>query len=156
MDINQLKAYIHKNFVISEYLTSEEMQSYMDDAINDINNALQATFPTFSEWPKYVEIYNMAHVDSFLDNAVYTAFPKRYLQNVVAVGAALKFFTNDEEGEFVSGRYNIDYDRNMSLMVRDYIHLVPEEFQNNEGGYVEVAENRTTADIEVPHGGTFL
>ncbi len=156
MDITELQNYIHNNYVISEYLYSEDISTYMDDVIHDINGNLQANFPTLSEWPSYVEKYNLENPGEFLNDKVYTAFPKRYLQNVVALGAALKFFTNDEEGEFVSGRYNVDYEKNMYLMVRDYINLVPEEFQNNEGGFINTTGLRDTDDIEVPHGNTFL
>jgi len=140
MNIDKLCSFINKNYIISENLRNIELYGYMDIVIDDINDRLNATFPTISEWKEYVMEYNMVHAsdENFvpLEEAVYTAFPARYLRSVVAVGAALNFFTNDEEGEQVGTKYYIQYEKNMFNMVRDFHDLVPMEFRNELGGYI--------------------
>lgn len=132
MIIINLKNYINRNFIISEHLHPTDMLGYMDSVIDDINEDLQATFPTFSEWTQYCT----AHPELSLDANNYTAFPDSYIRKVVAPGAALKFYSNDEEGEQVASKFYIDYEKARANMVRDYLYLVPAHFQNNEGGSV--------------------
>lgn len=145
MNINSLCTLTNKVYITSENLRNLELFSYMDLVIDDINDRLQANFPTISEWKDYVVSYNEAHAldPDFvpLDVDVYTAFPAKYLRNVVALGAAVNFYTNDEEGEQVASKFYIQYERNIFNMLRDYTELVPVEFQNNEGGYVTTTYN---------------
>ena len=140
MNINKLCTFINNNYIISENLRSVELMGYMDIVIDDINDRLQASFPVLSEWKDYVTTYNTEHhldLDYIpLDVDVYTAIPARYLRSIVAIGAALNFFTNDEEGEQVSNKYYIQYERNMFNMIRDFHDLVPTEFKVTNGGYI--------------------
>lgn len=71
------------------------------------------------------------------DRTVYDVIPDRYLRSVVALGAALYFFEADEEGEQIAMDYQQRYQQQLFYMVRDYHMLVPPEFQNNTGGYVD-------------------
>lgn len=145
MKINNLCSFINKNYIASENLRNQDLIGYMDIVMDDINDRLHATFPVFSEWQEYVTKYNTDNRNNPdfepLDIEVYSAIPARYLRTVVAVGAALNFFTNDEEGEQVSQKYYIQYERNMSNMIRDYMELVPNEFQNKKGGYISNSYN---------------
>ena len=43
----------------------------------------------------------------------------------------------DEEGESVASDYFREYEGAIFAMIRDYISEVPEEFQNNTGGFVK-------------------
>ena len=145
MNIDKLCEFTNKAYIISEHLRKLELIPYMDLVIDDINNRLQAKFPVFSEWQDYVERYNIEHAEDEdfkrLDPAVYSVIPSRYLRNVVAVGAALNFFTNDEEGEQISTKYYVQHEQNMFYMIRDFHELVPEEFRNEEGGYISNSYN---------------
>lgn len=104
-----------------EMLSYEELKPFLDKAIDDINEDLHAKYPVFSELSSLVE---------------YNYLPDRYMRNVVATGAAYHFYVMDEEGERVASEYFVDYSRARFNMVRDFIELVPEEYQNNEGGYI--------------------
>ena len=138
MEILTLRTFINRNFITSEHLHPMDMLGYMDLVIDDINDALQACFPTFSEWAAYCEVYNETNPDKTpLNPNNYNAFPDSYLRKVVAPGAAMKFYSNDEEGEQVASKFYIDYEQAKALMARDYISQVPEHFQNNDGGYIE-------------------
>lgn len=140
MNIKELIKFINNNYIISEKLRDTELYGYIDVAIDDINDRLQANFPSISEWIAYVTKYNSTHTDQ-LDPNVYSVIPPKYLRSVCALGAALNFYTNDEEGEQVASKYYIQYERNITNMVRDYIELVPAEFQANTGGYITTAYN---------------
>ncbi len=148
MVILNLRTYINRNYIISEHLHPTDMIGYMDSVIDDINEDLQAKFPIFSEWTNYCTVYNAANPDAIqLDPNDYTAIPDIYLRKVVAPGAALKFYSNDEEGEQVASKYYIDYEKAKAMMIRDYINLVPTEFQNtDEGGFI-------TPDVDVESRG---
>lgn len=145
MNIDQLCSFINKNYIISDNLRSVELKGYMDIVIDDINDRLQSKFPTISEWNSFVEQYNAEHnMDPDyepLDVTVYSVIPARYLRSVVAIGAALNFFTNDEEGEQVASKYYIQYERNIANMVRDFHERVPLEFREEEGGYISNSYN---------------
>lgn len=155
MEIEKLCSFIRSNYIISENLRTIELLGYMDIVIDDINERLQANFPLISEWKDFVANYNeknREHPEFVpLSDTKYTAFPARYLRSVVAIGAALNFFTNDEEGEQVSTKYYIQYERNIFNMIRDYHDLVPEIFRNETGGFITNSYNgyeNPTSSIE--------
>ena len=157
MIILNLRTYINRNYIISEHLHPTDMLGYMDSVIDDINDDLQAHFPTFSEWSAYCTAYNAANPSlSPLDPNNYTAIPDAYLRKVVAPGAALKFYSNDEEGEQVASKFYIDYEKAKSTMIRDYINLVPTEFQNNEGGFIGGSDNLESLGMEIYNGDSSL
>ena len=109
-----------------ETLTYNQMLSYLDETIIDINTQLNACFPTFSE------LY-----PSLVSDATYDAFPDQYITSVVVIGAALKFYTTDEEGLSVATGFQQEYDRGLFYMVRDYSASVPEKYQAKNRGYIE-------------------
>lgn len=145
MNIEKLCAFINNNYIISENLRNLELYGYMDIVIDDINDRLQSNFPTITEWKDYVTEYNTTHSNEPdyvpLDISVYSVIPARYLRSVVAIGAALNFFTNDEEGEQIATKYYIQYERNIFNMIRDFHELVPLEFRNEAGGYITNSYN---------------
>lgn len=203
MQIKKLVDTINRTYVPSEYLRQPDIYYFMDRVIDDINERLQACYPTFSEWEDYVEEYNKQfgptpvptdepfpdpnadhplpppppprpddhgqHTpaphgphyppgthgphDSHVfhgafpyrpepprvpkDRTVYDVIPDKYLRSVVALGTALYFYTQDEEGEQIAYDYQQRYEQQLFYMVRDYHMLVPPEFQNNTGGYID-------------------
>lgn len=152
MIILNLRTYINRNYITSEHLHPTDMIGYMDAVIDDINDDLQATFPTFSEWSTFCASYNDANPESVpLDPNNYTAFPDTYLRKVVAPGAALKFYANDEEGEQVASKFYLDYEKARSTMVRDYMNQVPTIFQDNMGGFVELGDNLEPVGVEMSY-----
>lgn len=157
MIILNLRTYINRNYIISEHLHPTDMLGYMDSVIDDINDDLQACFPTFSEWAAYCDTYNTANPDlTPLDPNNYTAFPDSYLRKVVAPGAALKFYSNDEEGEQAASKFYIDYEKAKAIMICDYINQVPTAFQNNNGGYIDFETDVESRGMELYNGNSSL
>lgn len=109
-----------------ETLTYTQMRLFLDEVIDDINAALSANFPTF---------------DNISSSGEYTAFPDRYIRSVVITGAAYKFYVTDEEGNQTAPQYQWDYQDRLFLMKRDYIELVPEEYQEPDHGYITYPQN---------------
>ena len=184
MEIKKLVDTINRTYVMSEYLREPDIYYYMDRVIDDINEQLQACYPTFSEWEDFVEEWNkqfepvptpeeqddtcppaQPHMPEFPDHIhrpipkshpnhfnpfaprpkdrrVYDVIPDKYLRSVVALGTALYFFTNDEEGEQIALDYQQKYNQQLFYMVRDYHMLVPPMFQNNTGGYIDFSYER--------------
>lgn len=145
MKIIDLVIKIQDNYIKSEHLHAEEMIGFMDSVIDDINDDLQAIYPIFSEYSSWATAYNDVHAgeEGFvpLDPTNYTLFPDRYLRTVVAPGTAVKFYTNDEEGDQTSAKFFSDYMLAKIIMQRDYMDLVPTIFQNTEGGFVTTSCN---------------
>lgn len=181
MQIKKLVDTINRTYVQSEYLRQPDVYYYMDRVIDDINEQLQACYPTFSEWEDYVNKYNKqfgpiptsepidgecppeqphlpgepglpkdrplppkdpkchrpGNIPRPKDRTIYDVIPDKYLRSVVALGAALYFYEADEEGEQIAMDYQRRYEQQLFYMVRDYHMLVPREFQNNEGGYID-------------------
>lgn len=103
-----------------------KLQPHMDEVIDEINNELNSTFPTFSEFL----ISN--------PNGDYTLFPDQYLRTVVVYGAAYKWYVTDEEGIETAQKYEMKYNEHMFYMVRDFITDVPEEYQADQAnGYYD-------------------
>ena len=98
-----------------ETLSYYELRPHIDSAIDDINQELNTIFPTFSDLPQGATEYN--HI------------PDRYIRSVVCYGAAVHFYMMDEEGGNPPMGYTDKYRQNMFLMLRDYIHQIPEEYQ---------------------------
>ena len=125
MKITQIVGLVNTKLA-GETLTYNQMLSFLDDTINDINTNLNACFPTFSE------VTTVVQADS-----VYDAIPDQYITSVVVIGAAYKFYTTDEEGLNVATGYQQEYERGLFYMVRDYSASVPEKYQAQNRGYVE-------------------
>lgn len=200
MQIKKLVDTINRTYIQSDYLRQPDIYYYMDRVIDDINERLNACYPTFSEWPVYVEHYNLRHRFKPLppkpdddcppdqphlpgepglpkdrplpprgpipgphpgphgcitcgpnpycpyahpkDRTIYDVIPDKYLRSVVALGTALYFYEADEEGEQIAIDYQQRYEQQLFYMVRDYHMLVPPEFQNNTGGYIDFSYER--------------
>lgn len=157
MIILNLRTYINRNYIASEHLHPTDMLGYMDTVIDSINKDMQACFPTFTDWAAYCNTYNTANPSlTPLDPNNYTAIPDCYLRGVVAPGAALEFYSSDEEGEQVASKYYLDYEKAKAAMIRDYINLVPVEFQNNKGGYIDCGDNLESIGMEMYYGDCSL
>lgn len=172
MEIKKIVDFINRGYIASEYLREPDVYYYMDLVIDDINERLQAKFPVFSEWKDFVAKWNAwvagpnpAPVEPELmrpdyskpmflrDNTKYDAFPDKYLRDVVALGAAVKFYTRDEEGEQVARDYQNRYEMALFKMVRDYHNQVPWYFQEHTGGYIDFSYNREEGPWDlVPRG----
>lgn len=153
MEIKKIVDYVNRGYIASDYLREPEIYYYMDMVIDDINDRLQATFPTFTEWHefvdkwnKYVEANKATPVPAFpiflRDASKYDAFPDKYLRSVVALGVAVKYYARDEEGEQVALDYQNKYLDALFKMTRDYHSQVPWYFQDNEGGFIDFSHNR--------------
>ena len=176
MQLKKLVDTINRTYISSDYLRQPDIYYFMDRVIDDINERLQACYPTFSEWEDYVEEYNKQFEDldstkpepipdhpghlthpngkcgkyprpalptaKPKDRTVYDVIPDKYLRSVVALGTALYFYENDEEGEQIALDYQNRYNQQLFYMVRDYHLLVPIEFQNNTGGYIDFSYER--------------
>lgn len=118
-------------YLTGEQLVYQKLVPFYDAVIDDINSGLNSTFPAFSDL-----------VFDGLDSseAVYNYFPDRYVRSVVALGAAHKFYTMDEEGVAYDETYDREYNTNLFYMIRDYIDQVPEIFQSDSPGSVPIAD----------------
>lgn len=134
--INQLLA--------GERHSMTELALHMDQAIDDINTRLGATFPSFSELGPTLADYDF--------------FPDRYIRSVLMVGAAWYYFVTDEEGEVAAQQYTFMYEQNLFRMTRDYINLVPLEYRADltynvdTEQYDQNAATSLTIDDDVSNG----
>ena len=135
-----------------EMFEYSEIVPYLDLVIDEINADLSSNFPAFSEFtetgfPGYkADTYttydvqgNPVSVDSNRKAAVYQnydLFPDKYIRSVVIPGAAYKWFSVDEEGASTAPLFQQEYEKARFEMVRDYIDLVPYEFQNDLSGAI--------------------
>mgnify|MGYP003289343896 CR=1 FL=1 len=133
-----------------EMFTYSEVVSYFDLVIDEINADLSSKFPAFTEftptlYPGYkAELYTRIEngkeiIDEKARDAVYQNydfFPDKYLRSVVIPGAAYKWFSVDEEGASTAPLFQAEYEKARFEMVRDYIDLVPYEYQNDISGAI--------------------
>lgn len=120
-----------------ELLTFSAMVSFLDEVIDDINEKLNSTYPTFSEFTQE------AYPDKYPN---YDFFPDNYIRKVVIYGTAFKFYINDEEGITTAQQYGYDYNDALFMMQRDYLEKVPEEFQSDNSGSVLLPAFATSTD----------
>ena len=118
-------------YLTGEQLVYQKLIPFYDAVIDDINSRLNSTYPSFSS-------LEFTSLDG--DEAVYSYFPDRYVRSVVALGAAHKFYTMDEEGVAYDTTYEDEYERNLFYMTRDYIDQVPEIFQSDSTGSVPIED----------------
>ena len=114
MLIKEIVTLINKKLA-GELLTYSELKNYLDSTIDDINTQLNSKYPAFSE----------------LDISIseYTAFPDRFIRQVVVPGAAWYYYTADEEGTPTALQYAQDYQRGLFTMLRDMLYGIPLEYQ---------------------------
>lgn len=118
-------------YLAGEQLVYQKLIPFYDAVIDDINSRLNSTYPSFSE-------LDVTSLDA--DTAVYDYFPDRYVRSVVALGAAHKFYTMDEEGTVYDEEYAGKYEEALFYMTRDYIDEVPEIFQSDSSGSVPIKD----------------
>ncbi len=126
-------------YLAGEQLVYQKLIPFYDAVIDDINSALNSTYPSFSD---------LNITDLSAEDAVYDYFPDRYIRSVVALGAAHKFYEMDEEGVVYDTSYEQDYERNLFYMVRDHIDHVPEIFQSDSTGGVLI---HLDEDVDYTH-----
>lgn len=114
-------------YLAGEQLVYTKLLPFYDAVIEEINNRLNSTYPSFSS----LNIYDLD-----ADTAVYDYFPDNYIRSVVALGAAHKFYEMDEEGIVYDTSYEQDYERNLFYMTRDHIDHVPVMYQSDSTGGV--------------------
>ena len=105
-----------------ELLTYGELETFLDQVIDDINHQLDSKFPAFSDFTAE------AYPDRYPD---YNFFPEEYIRNVVIKGAAYKFYVMDEEGIPTAQMFQYNYQDQLFYMLRDYLEYVPEEFKKD-------------------------
>lgn len=127
MDINTLVKLTNQKLA-GETLLYSQLEPYFDDVIDKINTELNAIFPTFSEHRERNQ------TDSGIP--AYTYFPDMYIRSVVVVGAAVGFYTVDEEGINTAQQMQIEYNTNLFMMKRDYSEQVPEQYKATGRGYL--------------------
>ena len=128
MDINTIVKRVNKQLA-GEQLVYSQMEEFLDSTIDDINAALNSTFPTFSELSADVE---------YAGETEYDYFPERYIRSVVIPGAAYKFYIMDEEGMVTAEQFAFDYQQGLFLMQRDYMEQVPEEYRSENSGSIRL------------------
>lgn len=105
-----------------EQLTYSQLLPYFDAVVDDINARLHTQFAVFSE---------VTTTDTSL---TYTEFPDKYIRTVVCVGAAYKWYVDDEEGIATAEALGQEFENNLFLMERDYGPLIPNEKRRDDKG----------------------
>lgn len=98
-----------------EMLSLTEAMPYLDNVIDEINDALNTIYPAFSEMP--------------VGKTDYDYFPNKYIRSVVIPGAAWFYFVVDEEGINTAVQFKEDLARGLYSMVRDTLYNIPIEYQ---------------------------
>lgn len=127
MDLQTLVRTINSKLA-GEQLTFEQLKTFLDDTIFDINSRLNSKYPAFSD-------FNNTNYPEEYPN--YNFFPDKYIRSVVVIGAAYKFYVTDEEGINTAPRYGQEYARNLFYMERDFINQVPETWRETGQGYID-------------------
>ncbi len=131
-------------YLTGEQLVYQKLIPFYDAVIDDVNSRLNATFPSFSS-------LDVTSLDA--DTAVYDYFPDRYVRSVVALGAAHKFYVMDEEGITYDQEYSRKYEEALFFMTRDYIEQVPEIYQSDSPGSVNIhIDDGITYELPICHG----
>jgi hypothetical protein len=102
-----------------ELLSYNQALPYLDDAIDEVNTALNTIYPAFSELPT--------------GKTNYDYFSNRYIRNVVIPCAAWHYFVVDEEGINTAVQFKEDYQKGLYYMLRDTLYNIPVEYQAPDG-----------------------
>lgn len=127
-------------------LTFDMLKYHMDAVVDDINTALNAKFPVFSD-------FNNTTYPTKYPN--YDFIPEKYIRSVIVVGSASKFYTTDEEGVGAALSYDKEYAQNLFYMLRDYADQVPVEFQADNQGYLTTPE-KDPEDYDYDNTSAFM
>ena len=147
MKYNTIIGLISKHLA-DELVSESEMLDYMDRVVDDVNTRLNATFPTFTEFKEQNKDIDPILLD-------YTPIPDKYIRSVVIPGAAFKYYTTDEEGNYAAPKYAEEYELGLFYMVRDFSFSIPAEYQADEQGYVDMQGFNEGLNIPVQRGGIF-
>ena len=120
-------------YLAGEQLTFSKLLPFLDATIDDINDRLNASYPSFSSL-----------ADRVGEKSSYDYFPDRYIRSVVCIGAAHKFYVMDEEGISYDQTFYEDYEKGLFFMTRDFIDRVPPMFQSDSDGSVVLDETDQT------------
>jgi hypothetical protein len=115
-----------------EMLEYNELEIFLDEVIDEINHRLNSRYPVFSEFRNDTYPANFVGTDGD-----YNFFPENYVRSVLVVGAAYKFYLNDEEGQDTAQAYGTEYQNNLFEMQRDFIDQVPDEWRTDPMASVE-------------------
>lgn len=99
------------DLLAGELLTYQDLETIFDIVIDEINHAMNTTYPSMSE---------LREAATGAPPAEYNCFPDRYIRSVLCFGAAYKFYTMDEEGIDTAPAYRDLYYNNLFHMQRDY------------------------------------
>lgn len=133
-----------------ERLTTAKTLPLLDKAIYDINQAMNADFPTLTEYAAEKVADETYETTDLVD---YNLFPPRYITMVLVLGAVKHFYRIDEEGAVVPQALDQELSKNLFYMQRDYIHAVPEAYRDCEyNGSIDHTERKSTGTyvLEIP------
>lgn len=131
MKIMQLVQSINTQLA-GELLSVGELKDFIDKAIDDINTRLNTKFPVLTD-----VMFTYDEDGNLKQGTDYTAIPDKYIRTVVIPGAVFKYYTTDEEGAAVAPKYEEEFLKGLFYMERDYLELVPPEYQETtEQGWV--------------------
>lgn len=119
----------------NELLSQTELLIYMDSVIDDINSQLNSTFPTFTE----------VITEEGINDPDYQYIPDKYLRSVVVVGAAVKYYEADEEGNPSATSYVQDYRQQLFYMLRDFSFSIPQEYRAENQGFIQLGDSKLNA-----------
>lgn len=138
-----------------ELVSESEMLSYMDRVVDDINARLNTVFPTFTEFKEQQFDYERTIPEDNVLDLDYTAIPDKYIRTVVIPGAAFKYYTTDEEGNYAAPKYEEDYKQGLFYMERDYSFRIPQEYRADDQGYVNIEGMDQGLVVPSHRGGIF-
>lgn len=107
-----------------ELLSIGDLTVFVDKAIDDINTRLNTKFPVLSDVIAVIKANGAVSFE-------YNAIPDKYIRTVVVPGAVFKYYTTDEEGAAVAPKYEEEFLKGLFYMERDYLNLVPKEYQES-------------------------
>lgn len=107
-----------------ELLSIGELTVFIDKAIDEVNTRLNTKFPVASDVISKV-------LQDGTGTFEYNAIPDKYIRTVIVPGAVFKYYTTDEEGAAVAPKYEEEFLKGLFYMERDYLNLVPEEYQES-------------------------
>ena len=107
-----------------ELLSIGELTVFVDKAIDEVNTRLNTKFPVLSDAIADARVAGSQKFE-------YNAIPDKYLRTVIVPGAVFKYYTTDEEGAAVAPKYEEEFLKGLFYMERDYLNLVPEEYQES-------------------------
>ena len=105
-----------------ELLSIAELTVFVDKAIDEVNTRLNTKFPVLSDVIAKAQASGSTSFE-------YDAIPDKYMRTVIVPGTVFKYYTTDEEGAAVAPKYEEEFLKGLFYMERDYLNLVPKEYQ---------------------------